>query len=104
MQQARDQRRPWPRANIAPEPGRNRGGCHMRLLSNLLRRFIRHGTLRVRAPDGAVHVFGGRLPGPDVAIHLHDRKLYSKLFVNPELYAAEAYMDETLTLENGATI
>src|ERR1035441_7571360 len=76
----------------------------MRLLSNLLRRFIRQGTLRVRDASGDVHVFGNRLPGPDVAIHLHDRKLYSKLFINPELYAAEAYMDGSLTLEGGAAI
>jgi cyclopropane-fatty-acyl-phospholipid synthase len=74
------------------------------LLSNLLRRFIRQGTLRVRDVDGKVHVFGEREPGPDVAIRLHDRKLYIKLFINPELYAAEAYMDGTLTLEDGAAI
>jgi len=76
----------------------------LRLLSNLLRRFIRQGTLRVRDADGNVHVFGDRQPGPDVAICLHDRKLYTKLFINPELYAAEAYMDGTLTVENGAVI
>ena len=75
----------------------------MRLLSNLLRRFIRQGTLQVRDADGKIHVFGERLPGP-VAIHLHDRKLYTKLFINPELYAAEAYMDGRLTLEDGAAI
>ena len=80
------------------------GGCQVRLLSRLLRRFIRQGTLRVRDADGEIQVFGNRLPGPEVAIHLHDRKLYTKLFVNPELYAAEAYMDNTLTLEDGATI
>jgi cyclopropane-fatty-acyl-phospholipid synthase len=62
----------------------------MRLLSKLLRRFIRQGTLRVRDADGTVHVFGDRLPGPDVAIRLHDRKHYTKLFIKPELYAAEA--------------
>src|SRR6202163_1739862 len=78
--------------------------CHVRLLSNLLRRFIRQGTLRVRDAAGVVHVFGDRLPGPDVAIHLHARKLYTKLFINPELYAAEAYMDGTLTLDDGAAI
>ena len=61
----------------------------MRLLSNLLQRFIRQGTLRVRDADSKIHVFGERLPWPDVAIQLHDRKLYTKLFVNPELYAAE---------------
>ena len=76
----------------------------MRLLSNLLRHLIREGTLRVRDADGEVHVFGNRLPGPDVAIHLHDRKLYTRLFINPELYAAEAYMDGRLTLEDGAAI
>ena len=76
----------------------------MRLLSNLLQRFIRQGTLRVRDAEGKVHVFGKRLPGPDVAIHLHDRKLYYKLVVNPELYAAEAYMDGGLSLEDGTAI
>lgn len=76
----------------------------MRLLSKLLRRFIQQGTLRVRDVDGKEHVFGGRLPGPRVAIHLRDRTLYSKLFINPELYAAEAYMDGRLTLEDGAAI
>jgi cyclopropane-fatty-acyl-phospholipid synthase len=44
------------------------------------------------------------MPGPDVAVRLHDRKLYTKLFINPELYAAEAYMDGTLTLEGDAEI
>ena len=67
----------------------------MLLLSKLLRRFIRQGTLRVHDADGKIHVFGERLSGPDVAIRLHDRKLYTKLFINPELYAAEAYMDGT---------
>jgi len=76
----------------------------VRLLSNLLQRFIRQGTLRVRDAGGKIHVFGDRLPGPDVAVHLHDRKLYTKLFINPELYAAEAYMDGRLTLEDGAAI
>jgi len=76
----------------------------MRLLSNLLRRFIRQGTLQVRDADGKVHVFGNREQGPDVAIHLRDRKLYTKLFINPELYAAEAYMDGTLKLEGGSAI
>jgi len=76
----------------------------MRLLSNLLGRFVRQGTLRVHDADGNVHVFGGRLPGPHVTVHLHDRKLYTKLFINPELYAAEAYMDGTLTLGDGAAI
>ncbi|MEH6952581.1 class I SAM-dependent methyltransferase [Nitrobacter sp. NHB1] len=76
----------------------------MWFLSNLLRRFIRQGTLRIRDAGGKVHVFGNRLPGPDVSIGLHNRNLYMKLFINPELYAAEAYMDGTLTLENDTQI
>ncbi|UEM14933.1 hypothetical protein J4G43_012250 [Bradyrhizobium barranii subsp. barranii] len=76
----------------------------MRLLSDLLRRFIRQGTLRVRDAEGTVHVFGECQPGPEVAIRLHDRKLYYKLFINPELYAAEAYMDGKLTLEDSNEI
>src|SRR4051794_3536257 len=70
----------------------------------MLRSFIQKGTLRIRAPDGKVHVFGSKVPGPDVSICLHDRKFYTKLFVNPELYTAEAYMDGTLTLEDGSAI
>jgi cyclopropane-fatty-acyl-phospholipid synthase len=59
--------------------------------ANLFQRFIGHGTLRgVRDAVGKIHVLGERLPGPDVAIHLHDRKLYTKPFFNPEQYAAEA--------------
>ncbi len=86
------------------EMGRLREDSHVRLLSNLLRRFIRKGKLRVRDADGKVHVFGGLLPGPDVGIHLRDRKLYTKLFINPVIHTAEAYMDGTLTLEDGAQI
>src|SRR5829696_1112028 len=70
----------------------------------MLRSFIQKGTLRIRAADGEVYVFGNKLPGPDVSIHLHDRKFYTKLFINPELYTAEAYMDGTLTLEDGSAI
>jgi hypothetical protein len=54
----------------------------------MLRRFIRHGALRVRDAGGTVHVFGDRLPGPDIAIHLRDPKLDTRLFLNPELYGA----------------
>lgn len=76
----------------------------MRLLSNLLKKFIRQGTLRVIDADGVTHLFGGTQPGPDVTARISDRRLYNKLFLNPELYAAEAYMDGTLTFENGSGI
>jgi cyclopropane-fatty-acyl-phospholipid synthase len=37
-------------------------------------------------------------------VRLHSRALHTRLALNPELYAAEAYMDGTLTFENGAHV
>src|SRR5262245_37915814 len=76
----------------------------MRLLSNLLTKFIRKGTLRFYDAGGELHVFGGKEPGPAATIRLHDAALERKLVTNPELYAAEAYMDGTLTFEEGSGV
>ncbi len=72
----------------------------MLLLKTLLRRFVQVGTLTVIDANGTPHVFKGSA-GPEVAIKLHDPKLYRSLFFKPELRAGEAYMDGTLTVENG---
>jgi len=42
--------------------------------------------------SGGTHSFGSP-PGPAVAVHLYDPRLHTKLVLNPELYAAKAYMD-----------
>jgi len=76
----------------------------MRLLAHLLNRFIRNGVLCLIAADGTLHRFGGHGPGPSVTIRLHDPRLYTKLFFNPELHAGEAYMDGTLTFEDGSDV
>jgi cyclopropane-fatty-acyl-phospholipid synthase len=76
----------------------------MRLLAHLLTRFIRNGTLRLIAADGSLHVFGGLAPGPSVTVRLHDPRLYLRLFLNPELHAGEAYMDGTLTFQDGSDV
>jgi len=76
----------------------------VRLLSGLLNKFIKNGTLRLTDASGKLHVFGGTLPGPSVAARMHSRKLETSLAINPELAAAEAYMDGTLTLEDGCGI
>src|ERR1700679_1896026 len=76
----------------------------MLLLSHLLNRFIRNGRMRLIAADGSVHEFGGHGPGPTVAIRLHDPRLYTKLFLNPELHAGEAYMNGTLSFEEGSDV
>jgi cyclopropane-fatty-acyl-phospholipid synthase len=76
----------------------------MWLLKNLLSNFIRNGRLRLVDADGGVHEFGGRGPGPAVTLKLSDRGLYTKLALNPELVAAEAYMDGRLTFEDGSDV
>ncbi len=75
----------------------------MRLLTRLLRTFIRNGTLTLMDPAGTAHTFGGG-PGPAVTARLHDARLATKLALNPELQAAEGYMDGTLTFEAGSTV
>ena len=75
----------------------------MKLLSTLLRRFVQCGTLRVYDADGRLHTFSGTPAEPVVTMRLHSKSLYTKLFFNPELYVGEAYMDGTLTFEDGST-
>src|SRR4028119_2035926 len=76
----------------------------MRLLSNLLGGFVQNGSLRLTDANGRVHVFGAGRPGPAVAVRLHDPRLHLSLFANPELRAGEAYMDGTLTFEDGSGV
>ena len=71
-------------------------------LSNLLKTFVRKGRLTVIDVDGASHEFGSGEDGPHVTMRLHDKSLRWKLFLNPELQAAEAYMDGDLTFEEGS--
>ncbi len=70
------------------------------LLSYLLKNVIRVGTLEVIDANGKHHKFAGT-PEPEVTIRLHDRALHTKLYLNPDLAAGEAYMDGTLTIEKG---
>lgn len=72
----------------------------MILLETLMKRFVKVGTLTILDVGGKPHVFKGA-PGPEVTIRLRDRKLYRSLFFHPELHVGEAYMDGTLTIEQG---
>lgn len=71
------------------------------LLAKILERAIRIGRLRVVDASGAVHTFNGS-PAGDVAIRLHDPALHWKLILRPRLYLPEAFMDGTLTIEEGS--
>ncbi len=72
----------------------------MRMLKTMMKRFVKIGKLTIIDLDGEAHEFG---PGgvPTVCIKLHEKKLYMDLFLNPELRAGEAYMDGSLTVEQG---
>jgi cyclopropane-fatty-acyl-phospholipid synthase len=76
----------------------------MRLLSHLLRRFVRNGRLTVTSHDGVRHSFGSGEGGPSVAIRFTDARVEREIFFNPELKTAEAYMDGRLVMEEGGRI
>jgi cyclopropane-fatty-acyl-phospholipid synthase len=71
------------------------------LASRLFERIITIGRLRVRDAGGRFHTFDGS-PGASVTIRLHDPALHWKLLVRPRLYLGEAFMDGTLTVEEGS--
>jgi cyclopropane-fatty-acyl-phospholipid synthase len=70
------------------------------LLSRLLERIITNGRLCVIDAGGTLHTFQGS-PGTCVTIRLHDPALHWKLAVRPRLLFGEAFMDGTLTIEEG---
>ena len=70
------------------------------LLSAMLNRQIRVGRLVVIDPAGRQHRFG---PGgePEVAVRLRERSSALRIAAHPWLATGEAYMDGTLTIEQG---
>src|SRR5260370_5612582 len=71
------------------------------LLASVLARFIRIGRLSVIDAAGTTHLFEGS-PGPSATIRLRDPALHWKLLLRPRLFVPEAYMDGTLTVEEGS--
>jgi cyclopropane-fatty-acyl-phospholipid synthase len=74
----------------------------MDIVNAMMGRFVQVGALTILDAAGRAHVLKGDAPGPEVTIKLHDKKLHHQLFLNPELKTGEAYMDGTLTIEQGA--
>jgi cyclopropane-fatty-acyl-phospholipid synthase len=70
------------------------------LLSKMLERTVKHGSLTLIDAMGGVHRFGDG-GAPVVTIRVHDPVLHWKIPLNPTLHAGEAYMNGTLTIENG---
>lgn len=71
----------------------------MRYLPHLLRRFVVNGRLNVIDHDGSRQSFGTGENGPDVTIRFTDARVERDIFFNPELKAAEAYMDGRMVFE-----
>jgi len=73
----------------------------MMLLVRLLERRITIGRLRLVDANGALHTFEGS-PGPNITVRLHDPALHWKLVMRPRLFVGEAFMDGSLTIEDGS--
>lgn len=81
------------------------------LLARMFDALIVTGRLTLIDADGRRWEFGDgdtppaspetHPPEPHPVVRLHDRALHWKLALNPGLYAGEAYMDGTLTLDRG---
>ena len=71
------------------------------MLASVLPRVIRIGRLGVIDAAGRRHVFEGA-PGPSACVRLRDPALHWKLVLKPRLRVPEAYMDGTLTIEEGS--
>jgi len=84
------------------------------LLTILLKHLVRNGQLVVIDAHGKTHEFGptsmiandrgAATQLAPVTIRLHDASLHHQLFLTPRLSFGEAYMDGTLTIENGASV
>lgn len=74
------------------------------LFARLLERLVHWGDLTVIDAEGRRHRFAGPPLEdiPPVVIRLHDRVLHHLLAINPRLYVGEAYMNGSLTVEEGS--
>ena len=72
------------------------------MFDNLLRKYIRHGRLTVRYPNGLTKVYGEG--SPDVAIAIADTVALFALGLDPDLKLGELYMDGRLAIERGDVV
>ncbi|MEM7059530.1 MAG: cyclopropane-fatty-acyl-phospholipid synthase family protein [Pseudomonadota bacterium] len=74
----------------------------MRFLPWILRKAVKAGRITLSGPGGFHEVIGGQAPGPEVSMRVTDPSFDWKIALNPELKAAEAYMDGGLVVEDGS--
>jgi cyclopropane-fatty-acyl-phospholipid synthase len=71
------------------------------VLSILLRRFVRRGSLTITTARGRKFTFGDG-SGPFAAVRFTSAKAQRSVLLDPELKLGEAYMDGTLVVEQGS--
>ncbi len=86
------------RIDPAGDPSR-RASLSLWLLDRALRTVIREGMLILRLPDGETRRYGSGMPQSAIAIH--DWPTLRRIAFNPDLALGEAWMDGTLTVEEG---
>ena len=64
-----------------------------------LNSIIKYGKIRIIEQDGKSSVIGSK--EPYCSIKLHKNNLKRKIFINPELYIGEAFVNGDLTIEEG---
>ncbi|GMG82928.1 cyclopropane-fatty-acyl-phospholipid synthase [Paralimibaculum aggregatum] len=74
----------------------------MRLLDSVLKGAFENGRLAVIDTEGRHYSYGGAGPGPHVTIRFTDPAAPRRILLNPELGAAEAYMDGAMLVEEGS--
>jgi len=72
------------------------GGKVRTLLTAILDRMIRIGTLTVRFPDGTIKVCAGKRAGPNAGFVINDDGIIRGLILDPGMAFGEGYMDGRL--------
>ncbi len=74
------------------------------LLARVLARVLGEGQLVIIDEAGTAHRVTGARPGATVTVRVHDRWTALRVALQPRLALGEAYMDGTLTVEDGGDI
>ncbi len=74
------------------------------LLAKAIARVLGEGQLTIIDAAGKAHRLQGLHPGPSVTMRVHDRWTGIRLLLRPRLAFGEAYMNGTLTVEDGGSL
>jgi cyclopropane-fatty-acyl-phospholipid synthase len=74
------------------------------LLAQVLARILGEGQLTIIDETGRSHRIEGARPGPAVTVRIHDWWTGVRVAMRPRLALGEAYMDGTLTIEDGSDL